>query len=400
MDDDVFIAEFDKDGVLSWSTFLGGELRDKVLSSSSIAIIENKIALMGGSEDLNTLPANLGGGYQQNLSERGYFIAEFANRTLNWKTDFGCIDEQININDLSQSIDYDGNGNLLIIGTTDCEMPVQSSEYCEPPTQQGLFPLCPPPGGIFGAEMYKETYIDTKVKILVWRQSGSKPYLSFDWGDGSPLDTARLTYTTLLGYYEGDFYYLDRYEARHMYDTAGAYRLGFRDSFLVEGIVNIEGSGNKTMELYDTLVIYPVGEYLGANRYAVGINVREERAYIEDGILDTALLSTTMRAMTILITEDLIVSAGPDVGLPGIASIYPNPASDLLNIGCMLPGNSGRIRILNEAGQLMYSTEIAPSSQVQRFSLSVERWPAGSYIACFDTGQVIATRRFVVIRGR
>lgn len=329
---------------------------------------------------------------------------------------------------------------------------------------------------IYGAEMYKETYIDTKVKILVWRQSGSKPYLLFDWGDSSPLDTAHLIFTTLLGYYEGDLYYLDRYEARHMYDTAGTYRLGFRDSFLVEGIVNIEGSGNKTMELYDTLVIYPVGEYLGTNtspvffsqqgivylqenkiffpvnieedqsffgdiysailvpfpadgytipaatdsiymappiggamiwdrpidtgRYAVGINVREERAYIEDGILDTALLSTTMRAMTILITEDLIVSAGPDVDLPGIASIYPNPASDLLSIDCMLPGNSGRIRILNEAGQLMYSTEIAPSSQVQRFSLSVERWPAGSYIACFDTGQVIATRRFVVIRGR
>jgi len=110
---------------------------------------------------------------------------------------------------------------------------------------------------IYGAEVYKEVLIDdVNIEAWVWRQGGSKPFIMYDWGDGSPLDTVPLFNSRYLGFFEGQNYYLDIYEDSHNFDTAGVYVMGFRDSFLVDDIVNIEDSGNKLMEVFDTVAIY------------------------------------------------------------------------------------------------------------------------------------------------
>jgi len=255
---------------------------------------------------------------------------------------------------------------------------------------------------IYGAEVYKEVLIDdVNIEAWVWRQGGSKPFIMYDWGDGSPLDTVPLFNSRYLGFFEGQNYYLDIYEDSHNFDTAGVYVMGFRDSFLVDDIVNIEDSGNKLMEVFDTVAIYsqvthslainetprfftqqgninevdgdvvfnidlesidflgelyrgelasfpaegysvpaasdsiymshPAGlkmiwdDPIAPGRYAVGIVVREWRQNSQSGELDTFFLSTTMRAMTMLVTEELILSSLPGTEfLPAVVSIYPN----------------------------------------------------------------------------
>ncbi|HMQ47904.1 MAG TPA: SBBP repeat-containing protein [Saprospiraceae bacterium] len=144
---DVFLAEFDIQGSLAWSTFFGGDLEDIILSPSSISLSGNKLALMGGSDKLRTVPANTGGGYQQDIENEGYFIAEFTNRSLTWKTSFGCIEGSSF--SFTQSVDYGLQDILFASGNTTCASPVSSNNYCMPPNSSGLFPLCPPLGNSY-----------------------------------------------------------------------------------------------------------------------------------------------------------------------------------------------------------------------------------------------------------
>jgi hypothetical protein len=89
LEDDIFIAEFDPEGNLSWATFMGGSLREKLLTSSSIDVNGNNLVILGASEQLSTMQANTGGGFQQSITDEGYFVAEFSARSLEWKTDYG-----------------------------------------------------------------------------------------------------------------------------------------------------------------------------------------------------------------------------------------------------------------------------------------------------------------------
>jgi len=150
-EDDIFIAEFNDDGELVWSTFFGGNKLERLglFNSSSLAIFGNKIAILGKTEEFSTLPANTGGGYQQSFTERGLFIAEFENRSLVWKTGVGCIIGEVNVNNFSQAITYDELGNLYIVGNTNCSTPVEEGDYCQPPPNSNEFPACPPLSGVF-----------------------------------------------------------------------------------------------------------------------------------------------------------------------------------------------------------------------------------------------------------
>ncbi|KGE89380.1 MAG: T9SS type A sorting domain-containing protein [Phaeodactylibacter xiamenensis] len=327
---------------------------------------------------------------------------------------------------------------------------------------------------IYGAEVYKEIFIDNvKIEAWVWRQGGSKPFILYDWGDGSPLDSIHLENSLPLGFFEGQNYYLDIYYGGHDFDTAGVYIMGFRDSFLVSDIVNIEDSGNKQLELSDTVALYPqetgslaanqtprfftqqgninvidgkvvfnidletvdfhvecfngeladfpsegysvpeasdsiymappVGaamiwdDPIAPGRYAVGIVVRERRQRELNGVLDTFFMSTTMRAMTMLVTEELILSSLPGAeSLPAVVSIYPNPAASMVNIDFAAPGQSVEVAILNLEGKVMRRLEVEGSSAVRTEQIDVADWPSGVYLLRLQTGSEQVVRRFVV----
>ena len=327
---------------------------------------------------------------------------------------------------------------------------------------------------IYGAEVYKEVLIDdVNIEAWVWRQGGSKPFIMYDWGDGSPLDSVPLKNSLHLGYYEGQNYYLDIYYRWHNYDTAGVYVMGFRDSFLVDDIVNIEESGNKRMEVFDTVAIYsqfthslainetprfftqqgnirevdgniefPINlesiDFLGElyrgelvpfpaegystpaasdsiymsypaglkmiwddpiapGRYAVGILVREWRQNSQSGELDTFFMSTTMRAMTMLVTEELLLTSIPErEHTPALVSVYPNPATSVVNIDYATPGQMLELSVLSLDGKLMHRSIAEADARVRTEQVPVADWPAGVYILRVQSGARQWVRKFVV----
>jgi len=97
---------------------------------------------------LSTMQANTGGGFQQSITDEGYFVAEFANRSLVWKTDYGCLETNLNVLNLYQSVVYGDQGGIYISGISNCATPVSSMDYCSAPPS-GEFALCPPSGGTF-----------------------------------------------------------------------------------------------------------------------------------------------------------------------------------------------------------------------------------------------------------
>jgi len=153
---------------------------------------------MGGSEQLSSVQSNTGGGYQQSISGRGYFIAEFVNRSLSWKTDYGCWDEDPNILSLSQSVTYDDDGNYYVLGRSDCSTPVSSMDYCSPPSS-GEFALCPPAAGVF----YEDTYqggID--LFLAAFSSSHAIEYATYFGGNNSEFVSSVLAADDLL-YFTG-----------------------------------------------------------------------------------------------------------------------------------------------------------------------------------------------------
>lgn len=305
---------------------------------------------------------------------------------------------------------------------------------------------------IYGAEMYKSSFVDTtEVEIRIWREGGAKSYVLFDWGDGSPLDTANLIADVLIDATGSPSRHLNIYRLSHEYAESGLYRLGFTDSFLVEDIVNIEHSGDKPLMLYDTVSIFdPADTQLNSNtspeffnrallplengklsfpmnnyvdevvffmdrhaidlvpfpaegftypdatdslymlppanttmiwekpvspgRYALGFKVREEREYNQE----TYLLSTTLRAMTFVIDEDMIVSTSSPSAEALPLQLYPNPSSSSVHIA--LPGGAARpgqvCRAFDATGRLIWQT-VATGQEV--LTVDVSAWPPGIY---------------------
>ena len=332
---------------------------------------------------------------------------------------------------------------------------------------------------LLNAEVYKEVLVDNvNIEAWVWRQGGSKPFIMYDWGDGSSLDTLEVSTTLDLGFSNGEPQYVNIYRGSHTYDTSGIIAVGFRDSFLVENIVNIEFSGEKELVLYDTINILPSSNELGVNcspvffskpgnyeiqadgkiifkintawdcalslidvyeaalapfpadgytlppatdslymspplgsrmiwdrptetgRYALGINVREYRPFINDeGQVDTALISTTMRAITISVTDDILVSNRAGLQQLALPSIYPNPATEQLNIQTQGIFASAVLVIQNLQGQTLHQEKLQLSPTLQEHQVDLRDWPAGVYVLSLQAeGNAPVVRRFVVQR--
>ena len=144
---DLFIAEFDANRSLVWSTFFGGEDIDKISSAGNTSVAINyqnqgEIAIIGATFDYANFPTSPGGGYSQNISGAGLFLAKFKDRSHTWGTSFGCIDDAAFFPFLGESCVFD-NGNLFVLGHTDC-LPQSSADYCTAPSTS-VFPICLPP---------------------------------------------------------------------------------------------------------------------------------------------------------------------------------------------------------------------------------------------------------------
>ncbi|NRA49334.1 MAG: T9SS type A sorting domain-containing protein [Phaeodactylibacter sp.] len=330
---------------------------------------------------------------------------------------------------------------------------------------------------IYGAEVYKEIFSEqVTIQAWVWRQNGSKPFIMYDWGDGSPLDSIDLVSDLVLGNLENDTYRLNIYRGVHNFDTSGILAMGFRDSFLIGDIVNIENSAEKVLTLYDTVNIFPanpelqsntspvylykqghirkredgslvlrmdlesddfdflldiydakLAEFpaegfsfpestdslymappnggaliwdrpLGEGRYAVGINDREYRRYInENGQIDTAFLSTTMRAMVFLVTEDLLVHSYSQSSNELDLSLFPNPATSTLHLQLQrAQSTQGQLQIENLSGQTLYTEALNLSPSLQSWQVDVADWPSGVYVVRLQAGTQQVVRKFVV----
>jgi hypothetical protein len=136
---------------------------------------------------------------------------------------------------------------------------------------------------------------------------------------------------------------------------------------------------------------------IAPGRYAVGIVVRERRQRELNGVLDTFFMSTTMRAMTMLVTEELILSSLPGAeSLPAVVSIYPNPAASMVNIDFAAPGQPVEVTILNLEGKMMCHLEVEGSSAVRTEHIDVADWPSGVYLLRLQAGAQQVVRKFVV----
>lgn len=329
---------------------------------------------------------------------------------------------------------------------------------------------------IYGAEVYKEIFSEQVIiQAWVWRQNGSKPFIMYDWGDGSPLDSIELVSDLVLGNLGNDTYRLNIYRGAHTFDTSGILAMGFRDSFLIGDIVNIENSAEKVLTLYDTVSILPanpelqtntspvflykqghirkredgslvlrmdlesddfyfltdiydakLAEFpaegfsfpestdslymappnggaliwdrpLGEGRYAVGINDTESRRYInENGQIDTAFISTTMRAMVFLVTEDLLVHSSSQPFDKLDFSVFPNPTASTLHLQLQHPqAAQGKLLIENLAGQTLYAEDLDLSPVLQSWEVDVAGWPSGVYVVRLQAGGEQVVRKFV-----
>lgn len=178
----------------------------------------------------------------------------------------------------------------------------------------------------------------------------------------------------------------------------------FHVEFFNGELADFPSEGYSVPEASDSIYMAPpIGaamiwdDPIAPGRYAVGIVVRERRQRELNGVLDTFFMSTTMRAMTMLVTEELILSSLPGAeSLPAVVSIYPNPAASMVNIDFAAPGQSVEVAILNLEGKVMRRLEVEGSSAVRTEQIDVADWPSGVYLLRLQTGSEQVVRRFVV----
>ena len=109
--------------------------------------------------------------------------------------------------------------------------------------------------GIWSAQLIKKSFQDrvtAEVELFRFGNTQMNDHVFLNWGDGT---------TTALGIV-GNAYYpslnLTRatYHGMHVYDSSGLYELSFVDSFLVEGVANIENSGQQFLHFKDTVQVF------------------------------------------------------------------------------------------------------------------------------------------------
>ena len=110
--------------------------------------------------------------------------------------------------------------------------------------------------GIVAAQLEKETgatQVSIRAEILRKGSSDVSDSILFKWGDGVEEELPVLSY----GYLPSVNLTLAVYHGFHAYEEPGLYELSFADGFLIDGIKNIESSGQKMLNFKDTISLLP-----------------------------------------------------------------------------------------------------------------------------------------------
>ena len=311
-------------------------------------------------------------------------------------------------------------------------------------------------GGIFNVySPFPTNYTQSRVTIYrePWGEANS---LQLDWGDGT-IETMNFSYTATT-IYEGIV--ADIYTADHWYDTTGLYYLTVKDSFLVNDIVNVEQSGEQILEMRGAIrireslpsgiaqvtanafyhIIEPSGSIIVPGSYGFSLpSVIHDSIsqrfipFVEEGYslppasdtiicclpviwdqpiapgryafgiemtswLDGEILGSNMRKMTIFVDSSMLVSTYTPF-VEGILSLYPNPASEKLQIewGGFTPGK-GQFSLLDVHGREWHREAIGLGAAVQSLEVDVSDWPPGLYVLRMQVGDAVLSRKVVVER--
>lgn len=151
---DAFLAEFDQNGAMQWSTYLGGFGHEgSNFFKNNIVLDPNDptiLYLVGTSGMSDNFPIQgPSGSYIQTKPSGGgvphVYITKFNNRVIEWGTLFGTGAGNAT-NGISATMDNDQN--LYITGHTQASIPTTTSDYCCVPPP-GEFPICPCTGMYF-----------------------------------------------------------------------------------------------------------------------------------------------------------------------------------------------------------------------------------------------------------
>ncbi len=151
---DAFIAEFNENGELIWSTYIGGEEDENSIAGIFRTKIDispsgNEIAISGltygdGTGSPGFPFVEVPGAYNEN--KIGFFVMKLENRDIVWSSSFG---NGLDLADYLTDITLANDGTIFFSGTTWRPTPVSSDYYCLPPPSSFTFPACPAGGQIF-----------------------------------------------------------------------------------------------------------------------------------------------------------------------------------------------------------------------------------------------------------
>jgi hypothetical protein len=338
-----FIAKFDSDHQLIWSTYFGGTDEDRI---TDMSFDNNNSLFITGYTKSHDYPfiAPGTGMYLQNTLGGGIcdgFITKFINDWPNWSTYFGGSGD-----DYVNGICSDQNGNIYLTGKTNSEnFPVDSGMgYFEDTLQDAsytyygdaFFAMFSPTGATQHITYYGGLGSDEGTDIIVDEQNNiystlkttsngldfANPNLPNSYIEGSKTgwqdafvvvfdNSFNLEWTTYFGGFESG-----------IYDCPTALTLTENNKLYVVGITGAidsfpcEPSDNPLAPFYDTIASVPDG-------YIAKFSVNEVLGYDYANTKYNSLL------------------------------IYPNPAYDKLNV--LLSGEINSYEIINITGQLVKS---------------------------------------------
>ncbi|MCF8247801.1 MAG: T9SS type A sorting domain-containing protein [Saprospiraceae bacterium] len=153
---DLIIVQFGSNGVLKWSTYLGGNRTERAwsvignLKTGKIVVDPsnpNSFAIVGLSNNVAVFPDHEQDGYSQQNVGVSPLLIKFNDRLIGWSTGFTCGgDEPVS----KYGLVFGEGGSLYFSANTLCSIPQNNPDYyCQVPTNGAFFPICPPDNNAF-----------------------------------------------------------------------------------------------------------------------------------------------------------------------------------------------------------------------------------------------------------
>jgi hypothetical protein len=291
--------------------------------------------------------------------------------------------------------------------------------------------------------------------VVIYKEGNGNPEgRIIDWGDGT-LDTL----SGILASTPFEGVVTEIYHGFHYYPLVEkTYTVTVRDSFLVEGIKNIDNSGNEEFIITNTIKISPSSmaipmqymglaldlEYTGDGAVTHHANGGFVAATAFDSVR-TYLLPFTEEGYTFPEATDTITCCPPFVwdgpvepgryafaigaetwyngevvgedvrkmvievdssffltstnfisGLNASFQLFPNPVSSTLHLQLpQLHTTEGKLIIENLSGQMLYTEDLNLSPAPRSWQLDVGGWPRGVYVVRLQVGAEQMVRKFV-----